>query len=126
MMSVVISPSRFRTKRQFWSYSGLGVVMRSSSDWEQQPQGWKRTQRMQSRGLNRNFNRTLKNVFKGAATTVIDQQERPLYDTYLRLLENGTKPPLAKLTLARKIAAIALVLWKKKEAYDPEYETVKE
>jgi transposase len=25
--------SAFRTKRQVWSYCGLGIVMRSSSDW---------------------------------------------------------------------------------------------
>jgi len=25
---IVVSPSRFRTKRQFWSYCGLGIVMR--------------------------------------------------------------------------------------------------
>ncbi|WP_437972587.1 hypothetical protein WMF04_04965 [Sorangium sp. So ce260] len=31
----------------------------------------------------------------------------------------GTKPNLAKLTLARKIAAIALSMWKSKEKYDP-------
>jgi hypothetical protein len=68
----------------------------------------------------------LKNLFKGAATTVIDQQQGPLYDHYLKMLENGTKPPLAKLALARKIAAIALVLWKKQERYDPAYETKKE
>jgi transposase len=110
LMAIVVSPHRFRTKRQFWSYSGLAVVMRSSSDWEKRPDGWQRSHRMQTRGLNRAFNRTLKNVFKGAATTVIDQQQGPLYDHYLKMLENGTKPPLAKLTLARKIAAIALVL----------------
>jgi len=32
---------------------------------------------------------------------------------------------MAKLTLARKIAAITLVLWKKREVYNPEYETNK-
>jgi transposase len=34
LMATVVSPHRFRTKRQFWSYCGLAVVMRSSSDWE--------------------------------------------------------------------------------------------
>lgn len=32
----------------------------------------------------------------------------PLYADYERLLESGTKPNLAKLTVARKIAAIVL------------------
>ena len=88
--------------------------------------GWQRSQVVQTRGLNRDFNRTLKSIFKGAATTVIDTKQQPLYDVYQRLLSNGTKPPLAKLTLARKLAAIALVLFKKKEKYNPAYETEKE
>ncbi len=33
LIPIVVSPVRFRTKRQFWSYCGLGIVMRSSSDW---------------------------------------------------------------------------------------------
>ena len=33
--------------------------------------------------------------------------------------EKGTKPSLAKLTIARKLAAIALSMWKSKETYDP-------
>jgi hypothetical protein len=36
------------------------------------------------------------------------------------MLSAGTKPNLAKLTLARKIAATALVMWKREEKYDPE------
>ena len=44
----------------------------------------------------------------------------PLRRDYERLLENGTKPNLARLTLARKIAAIVLAMWKNKEVYNPE------
>ncbi len=32
MMAIVVTPHRFRTKRQFWAYSGFGVVVHSSSD----------------------------------------------------------------------------------------------
>jgi len=39
LLSVVVTPDRFRTLRQFWSYCGLGIVMRSSSDWVQAPNG---------------------------------------------------------------------------------------
>jgi transposase len=37
LIPIVVSPGRFRTKRQFWSYCGLGIVMRSSSDWVRKP-----------------------------------------------------------------------------------------
>jgi len=47
--------------------------------------------------LNRNSNRTLKGIFKGAATTVIGlAKDDPLYRHYLQLLDGGTKPNLAK------------------------------
>ena len=59
-------------------------------------------------------------MFKGAATTVVSQlPNTPLHKDYQRLLAAGTKPNLAKLTLARKIAAAALAMWKHKEVYEP-------
>ena len=59
-------------------------------------------------------------MFKGAATTVIGRgEDEPLYRHYLRLLDGGTKPNLAKLTIARQIASIALSLWCNKEEYNP-------
>jgi transposase len=119
IVSIVVTPHRFRTARQFWSYCGLGIVMRSSSDWIQSDGNWKRAELKRTRGLNRNFNRDLKAAFKGAATTVITKLAScPLRVDYDRLLEAGTKPNLAKLTLARKIAATALAMWKNEEVYD--------
>ena len=44
----------------------------------------------------------------------------PLHQEYQRLLEKGVRPNLARVTIARKIAAIALVMWKREEPYDPE------
>jgi len=121
LIPIVVSPGRFRTKRQFWSYCGLGIVMRSSSDWVRRPDGgWARAEVQRTRGLNLNHNHTLKWIFKGAATTVISQHEgEPLHQDYQRLISAGTKPNLAKLTIARKLAAIALSMWKSKEKYDP-------
>jgi hypothetical protein len=43
-----------------------------------------------------------------------------LPDFYMSLLAKGMKPEMARLTLARKIAAIALTLWKKEERFDAE------
>jgi len=114
-------PYRFANKRGFWSYCGLGIVMRSSSDWVRTRSGqWTKARVQQTRALNRNFNRSLKRVFKGAATTVIGRAEdEPLYRHYVRLLDGGTKPNLAKLTGARQIASLALSLWRNEEEYDP-------
>jgi hypothetical protein len=51
---------------------------------------------------------------------VITQIEtEPLHQDYQRLIAAGTKPNLAKLTIVRKLAAIALSMWKSNEKYDP-------
>ena len=121
LLPVVVTPYRFRSRSGFWAYCGLGIVMRSSSDWVRASTGeWMKMPVQQTRGLNRNFNHTLKRVFKGAATTVIGRaEEGPLYRHYLSLLDGGTKPNLAKLTIARQIASITLALWRTGERYDP-------
>jgi hypothetical protein len=95
--------------------------MRSSSDWVRTQTGqWVKATVRQTRGLSRNFNHTLKRIFKGAATTVIGRAEDdPVYRHYERLLDGGTKPNLAKLTIARQIAAIVLALWRGGEVHDP-------
>ncbi len=122
LMPVVVTPYRFANKRRFWAYCGLGIVMRSSSDWVRAQNGeWIKSPTQKTRGLNRNFNRSLKNVFKGAATTVIRcaRKDDPLYRHYQQLLDGGTKPNLAKLTISRQIASIVLSVWRSQEEYDP-------
>ena len=42
------------------------------------------------------------------------------YTTLSEFARQGMKPEMARLTLARKIAAIALTLWKKEERFDAE------
>jgi len=127
LLSIVITPYRFRTSRQFWAYCGLGIVQRSSSDWVRLPNGkLAKATIYQTRGLNQNFNRTAKAIFKGAATTVIySKSNDPLRADYERLLAHGTRPNLARLTIARKISAIVLSMWKHQEVYNPEkYRTI--
>ena len=83
---------------------------------------WLKAPVQQTRGLNKNCNRVLKEMFKGAATTIIRQaRDDPLLSTLPdALLDGGTKPNLAKLTIARQLAAITLALWRHKEVYDPQ------
>jgi transposase len=114
------TPHRFRTKRQLWPYCGLAVVTRSSADYE-----WvgerirKRKRPPQTRGLNKNYNRRLKQVFKGAALNAIRTNEQ-VKQYYQRLIDKGIRPEMAQLTVARKLSAITLAVWKKGEKFDPE------
>jgi transposase len=120
ILAIIVTPDRFRTVRQFWSYCGLAVVTRSSSDWLQVDGHWVRARVPQTLGLTRRRQPLLKAVFKGAAMTVIMQlPEHPLHKRYEQMLAKGIKPNLAALSLARQIAAIVLSMWKHKEAYNP-------
>lgn len=46
-------------------------------------------------------------------------KDEPLNRHYLKLLDGGTKPNLAKLTPARQVASIMLAVWRNEEVYDP-------
>jgi transposase len=71
------------------------------------------------RGLNKDHNHDLKGLFKGAAT-MASVRPGPFQVFYQASLAKGIKPTMARLTLARKIAAITLTLWKKGENFDAE------
>jgi transposase len=117
----VQTPHRFRTKRQFWAYCGLALETRSSADYGfVDGQLERRKKPVFIRGLNRNHNHDLKNLFKSAATSA-SGSDGAFGQFYENLLGKGMKPELARLTLARKIAAITLHVWKKGEAFDAEY-----
>ena len=119
LLAIVVTPHRFRSKRLFWSYCGLAVVTKTSSDWVAQAGGrWVRAPVIQTRGLNRACNRQLKDLFKGAANSALrGKPPNALRDAYERMLEAGTKPNLARLTIARKIAAVVLAIWKSESEY---------
>ncbi|HVP65562.1 MAG TPA: transposase [candidate division Zixibacteria bacterium] len=119
LIATIQSPHRFRTKRLLWAYSGLAVETHSSADYTFDEGRPKRSKKVSIRGLNDNHNRELKYLFKSMAMSA-SIRPGPLRDFYERLLAKGIKPSLARLTLARKIAAIVLVIWKKGGSFDPE------
>lgn len=118
IVAIVDAPHRFRTRHQLWSYCGLAVVTHMSSEYEMKDGRIVRTRKpIATRGLNRNCNPRMKEVFIGAATAA---NRTELYRSYLESLEQkGIRKEMARLTLSRKIAAIALTIWKKGESFDP-------
>jgi transposase len=117
----VQTPHRFRSKRQFWAYCGLALETRDSAEYRVvNGQVERRHKPALVRGLNWNHNHELKNLFKGAATTASACQG-VLREFYLGLLAKGMRPEMARLTLARKIAAITLKIWKKGELFNAEH-----
>jgi transposase len=118
LVALLQTPHRFRSKRQLWAYCGFAVEVHDSGEYR-----WVRgklqrnRERITVRGLNDNHNSDLKNLFKGAAISA-STRPGPLQDFYLARVAKGMRPAMARLTLARKIAAITLTMWKKGANFD--------
>jgi len=120
LLALMQTPHRFRSKRQLWTDSGLGIETHDSAQYRYVRGQLQRSKKPQQiRGLNQNHNHEMKEIFKGAATRA-SCGVGPLREFYVALLDKGMRPEMARLTLARKIAAIALTLWKKEERFDAE------
>ena len=70
----------------------------------------------QTRGLNNNYNRRLKQVFKSAALDAIRRE--PMKDYYDAMIGKKIRPEMARLSVARKLAAVVLAVWKSREDFD--------
>ena len=118
IVAVVATPHRFRTKRQYWPYCGLAVVNRTTSDYEIiNGRVQKKVRKGSTRGLNRDYSRILKRVYKSAALQASSHKLLgPIYET---LLKKGLDPAMARLTIARRLASTSLTIWKKEEKFDP-------
>src|SRR5438477_1319248 len=121
LIALIQTPYRFRTKRQLWNYSGLGLKTHDSAQYRYVDGQLQRSRKPQQlRGLNQDHNHDLKKIFKGAAT-MASISAGPFHGFYEALLANGAKPTMARLTLARKIAAITLIVWKKGVNFDAKH-----
>src|SRR6516162_8643942 len=118
LLGILQTPHRFRTKRQLWTYSGLGIEIHSSADHETvKGQLQRKKKHIEIRGLNENCNHDLKSLFKGAAV-LASTKPGPFESFYAALVAKGIRPEMARLTLARKIATIVLIVWKKGVCFD--------
>ncbi len=119
LVALLQTPHRFRTKRQLWAYSGFAVEIHDSGEYRSVRGKLQRNrERITVRGLNDNHNKDVKSLFKSAALSA-STRPGPLHDFYVTRVESGMRPTMARLTLARKIAAITLTMWKKGVSFDP-------
>jgi hypothetical protein len=107
--SRVVDPRRFPTRGAFWSYCGLVQLEKMSGG---KSYGKKKPK----------YCRTLKAVFKSAAKIVIqDNMNNPLKDYYVALLqEKGCPEFQARHAVARRLATLALGIFKSEKKYQPE------
>ena len=117
LIALIQTPHRFRTKRQLWAYSGLALETRNSAEYRYVKGQLQRSHKpVALRGLNENHNHDLKGIFKAAAVKA--STAGPFQEFYASLVTQGMKPTMARLTLARKIATITLMVWKKGVCFD--------
>lgn len=110
--AIIQTPHRFANKKKLWMYAGVGLTERSSGE------------KVYSRKLTRDYNRSLKNAIKQAVEASLFAHDNQFRRQYLRLtLEKGLASHKAKLTVARSLLATLYGMWKKGEAYDPEIDT---
>ena len=120
LVALLQTPHRFRSKRQLWAYSGFAVETHDSGEYRYvRGKVQRNRERITVRGLNDNHNPDLKNLFKGAAISA-STRPGPLHDFYVARVAKGMRPTMARLTLARKVAAITLTMWKKGVSFDPQ------
>jgi transposase len=117
IVAKVVTPHRFRTKRQFWQYCGFGVVQWRTNEYvEVGGRIERRRGRVgETRGLNKNHSPLLKDAFKGAAQSASGGVFAGFVE---ERVAQGMRRQMALLTLARKLAAITLAIWKKGERFD--------
>ena len=121
LIALIQTPQRFRSKRPLWKYSGFGIEMHSSADYcKVQGQLQRSRKQVSVRGLNRDCNHDLKDLFKSAAT-IASVKPGPFQEFYAALLAQGMRPEMARLTLARKTATIVWTVWKRGVSFDAKY-----
>jgi transposase len=118
LIAIVDRPHRFPNKSAFWNYCGFAVVTHSSAE-RKYLEGklvWS-GKSVSTRGLNKDHNPRMKEMFKSAAMKA--RIRGPFAPFYAGLIARGLSQELATVTLARKIAAITLAVWKKGETFEP-------
>jgi transposase len=104
--AIIDTPHRFAHKRKVWSYCGIGIAQPESSTKQGPPH------------LNRDHNRYLKEMAKGAVSSAI-QGDNAFARQYRRLREEGLRSSMARLTVARAIVSTLYAMWRKDEPYRP-------
>lgn len=118
LIAVIDEPERFRSLRRFWAYGGLAVLQRVSA--EHRVENGRAVREEQRRGirLSPSGQPMLKKVLRDVAlhASLGGGVLRTVYDGHIA---RGKAPAIARLALARKIAAIILAVWRSGQSFDP-------
>ena len=123
LVAFIATPQRFRNVRQFWSYAGLGVERRVSGEHRlQEGHPVRNEKRRGVHRLNRNCQPYVKKIFKDAALAAsIGRGElRHLFQYHV---DRGKSASIARVAVARKLAAIVFAVWRSGIAFNASHLT---
>ena len=120
LLGVVGNVNRFLARRKFWSYAGLGVVQRTSAEHRIENGQVVRNSRAHGIRRSRNGQPLLKKIMSDIAVHA-SAGRGELREIYEAHLARGKRPAVARLALARKIAAVIIGVWRTGKPYDPSF-----
>ena len=115
LLAIVETPHRFRSLRAFWAYGGLGVVQKISS--EHRIENGRAIREDKARGIKLRVGQPiLKRVLRDVAlhASLGRGHFRAVFEAHVA---RGKTPAIARIALARKIAAIILAVWRSGAPY---------
>jgi transposase len=110
LLAIAGAADRFRSRRSFWAYGGLGVIQRLSA--EHRVENGRAVREEKTRGMKLRVGQPLlKKVLRDIAlhASLGRGRFRAIYDAHVA---RGKTPAVARIALARKIAAIILAVWR--------------
>ena len=117
LVGIIGTAARFGARRHFWSYGGLGVIQRVSS--EHRVQNGQVVRESRTRGVRRSKagQPLLRKVLSDIAlhASVGRGALRTLFEEHVA---RGKRPAVARLALARKIASVVIAVWRSGEPYN--------
>jgi transposase len=116
LLAVVGHPSRFRSLRAFWSYAGLGVIQRLSAEHRVENGKIVRDERSRGVRLSKAGQPMLKKVLRDIAlhASIRTGYFREVYEAHLA---RGKTAAIARVALARKVAAVIYAVWRYETPY---------
>jgi transposase len=118
LIATVGDPARFTSRRKFWAYGGLAVVQNISSEHRLDEGRIVRTVKSQGAHINKAAQPALKKLLRDTALHA-SLRCGPFREVYEWHIQRGKRPAIARLALARKIAAVLLAVWRSGNKFDP-------
>src|SRR5205085_3489822 len=117
LIAIIGDPNRFRSRRAVWAYGGLGVVQKASSEHRLEKGRVVRGKQPTGMRLSRTAQPLLKKLLRDLAlhASIRGGPFRKLYEAHLR---RGARPSIARLSLARKFAAVIFAVWRSGTAFN--------